>query len=40
MKKIATLNEIPRNDELKITDRAGKLMQDVSYLDRLERNDS
>lgn len=30
MKKIATLTEIPRNDELKITDRASKLMQDVS----------
>ncbi|KAK8853217.1 hypothetical protein IAR55_003919 [Kwoniella newhampshirensis] len=26
MKKIQTLTEIPRNDELKITDRAGKLM--------------
>jgi hypothetical protein len=30
MKKIATLEGIPRNDELKITDRASKLMQDVS----------
>ena len=30
MKKIATLEGIPRNDEFKITDRASKLMNDVS----------
>lgn len=30
MKKIATLEGIPRNDELKLTDRASKLMNDVS----------
>ena len=30
MKKIAALDAIPRNDELKITERAAKLMDDVS----------
>lgn len=30
MKKIATLDSIPKNDELKLTDRAQKLMNDVS----------
>jgi hypothetical protein len=30
MKKIATQTNIARNDEFKITDRASKLMQDVS----------
>jgi hypothetical protein len=29
MKKIATLTEIPRNDEFKITERANKLMNQV-----------
>ena len=28
MRRIATLDGIPRNDELKITDRASKLMND------------
>jgi hypothetical protein len=32
MKKIVTLEGIPRNDELKITDRAKKLMDGVSNL--------
>jgi hypothetical protein len=30
MKKIAAMPNIPKNDELKITDRAQKLMNDVS----------
>jgi hypothetical protein len=30
MKKICTLDNIPRNDELKITERARKLMEGVS----------
>ena len=29
MKKIASLTEIPRNEELKITERASKLMHQV-----------
>jgi hypothetical protein len=32
MKKIATLDSIPKNDELKLTDRAQKLMNDVSQV--------
>lgn len=32
MKKIATLSEIPRNDELKFTDRASTLMKNVSRI--------
>jgi len=32
MKKIATLEGIPRNDEFKITDRASKLMNDVGLI--------
>jgi hypothetical protein len=31
MKKIATLEGIPRNDELRLTDRAAKLMNEVSF---------
>lgn len=33
MKKIATLEGIPRNAELKITNRASKLMNDVRLFD-------
>ncbi len=33
MKKICTLDNIPRNDELKITERARKLMEGVSLGD-------
>mgnify|MGYP006876470431 CR=1 FL=1 len=40
MKKIATLEGIPRNDELKITERAAKLMNEVSAAWSLRRGSS